>query len=109
MLDTQIRFEEEIKNYDYGTRSLYFTAPANLKMFKRVISDVFEYATICIELPVNKITPDWAYVTVSPTKDGSDYDWSEIELSNDTISELIDLWKNATFKRTNGRQKWKTV
>ena len=89
MLDNRIKFEERYDSYDYNTITLYFIAP------KEILTKDYPdavHAEISVELPMNCITARNASVSISPTnKEGSDYDWEDIDLPYDEIEELIKL------------------
>ena len=88
---SKIEFEEAYDNAPFEEYTLYFIAPRDL--VKDKYSEA-EHSTISLELTTRT-------AMISPTKDGVDYDWYDIELDNDTIDRLIALYvlhKNRTAK-----------
>ena len=79
---SKIKFEEAYDNAQFEECTLYFIAPKDLVKDKYPEA---EYFTISLELMTRT-------AMISPTKNGMDYDWSDIELDNDTIDKLICLW-----------------
>ena len=79
---SKIKFEEDYDNELFDEHTLYFIAPKDLVKDKYPEA---EHSTISLELTTRTIM-------ISPTKDGMDYDWSDIELDNDTIDRLIALY-----------------
>lgn len=94
MLDTRIEFDERYDNEEYGTTTLYFTAPRELLSAKYPEAASTE---ISIEFPINHPEPRYATVMYSPTKydeenEGyTDYDWFDVELTYGEIAALIEL------------------
>ena len=88
MVDERIKFDDEYIDEEYDTITLYFIAPAD------ILSDKYpeaEHAEISIEFPKGYIEATYADVMISPSKDGSDYDWSMYDIPYDEIEELIKL------------------
>ena len=79
---SKIKFEEVYDNAPFEEFTLYFIAPIDLVKDKYPEA---EHSTISLELTTRT-------TTISPTKDGADYDWYDIELDNDTIDRLIALY-----------------
>lgn len=83
-------FEEKYISNEYGTTTLYLTAP------KELVADRYpeaEHATISIEYPTAmRNTPILATVMISPTKDGMDYDWSDYELPYGILESIINAY-----------------
>lgn len=79
---SKIKFEEAYDNAPFDEYTLYFIAPKDLVKDKYPEA---EHSTISLELTTRT-------TMISPTKDGMDYDWSDIELDNDTIDRLIELY-----------------
>lgn len=79
---SKIKFEEAYDNTPFEEYTLYFIAPIDLVKDKYPEA---EHSTISLELTTRT-------AMISPTKNGMDYDWSDIELDNDTIDRLIALY-----------------
>ena len=79
---SKIKFEEVYDNAPFKEFTLYFIAPIDLVKDKYPEA---EHSTISLELTTRT-------TMISPTKDGVDYDWYNIELDNDTIYRLIALY-----------------
>lgn len=78
-------FEEHYRSRP-GYTFLYFTAPRDL------VADKYpdaEHATICIEWSDSDKEIDNYSVTISPTKNGEDYDWMPFELDAHDVEQLI--------------------
>lgn len=91
--ESDIKFDERYRSEEYGTTTLYFSAPK--EMLKMLLAKDYPDAIameISIEFPSNHIGADQADVCISPTNtDGEDYDWNDIDLSYDDIDKLILL------------------
>ena len=88
---SKIEFEEAYDNAPFEEYTLYFISPRDLVKDKYPEA---EHSTISLELTTRT-------TMISPTKNGMDYDWSDIKLDNDTIDRLITLYvlhKNRTAK-----------
>ena len=79
---SKIKFEEAYDNAPFQEYTLYFIAPKDLVKDKYPEAEHF---AISLELTTRT-------AMISPTKNGMDYDWSDVELDNDTIDKLICLW-----------------
>ena len=79
---SKIKFEEAYDNAPFQEYTLYFIAPKDLVKDKYPEA---EHSTISLELTTRT-------AMISPTKNGMDYDWSDIELDNNTIEKLIALY-----------------
>lgn len=82
---SKFEFEERFESA-LGYTVLYFIAP------KELIADRYpeaEHATICIEWSDSDKEMDNYSVTISPTKDGEDYDWIPLELDVSDVEQLI--------------------
>ena len=79
---SKIEFEEAYDNTPFQEYTLYFIAPRDLVKNKYPEA---EHSTISLELTTRT-------TMISPTKDGVDYDWYDIEFDNDTIGRLIALY-----------------
>ncbi len=78
---SKIEFEESYNNDPFEEFTLYFIAPRDLVKDKYPEA---EHSTISLETQTRT-------AMISPTKDGYDYDWSDIDLDNDTIDRLIAI------------------
>lgn len=85
---SKIEFEEAYDNTPFQEYTLYFIAPRDLVKDKYPEA---EHSTISLELTTRT-------TMISPTKDGVDYDWYDIELDNGTIDRLIALY--ILYKKT---------
>lgn len=82
---SKFEFEEQFESA-LGYTVLYFIAP------KELVSDRYpeaEHATVCIEWSDSDKEMDNYSVTISPTKDGEDYDWMPFELDSGDVEQLI--------------------
>lgn len=82
---SKFEFEERFESA-LGYTVLYFIAP------KELVADRYpeaEHATVCIEWSDADKETDNCSVTISPTKDGEDYDWMPFELDADDVEKLI--------------------
>lgn len=82
---SKFEFEERFESA-LGYTVLYFIAPKDL------VADRYpeaEHATVCIEWSDADKETDNCSVTISPTKDGEDYDWMPFELDADYVEQLI--------------------
>lgn len=98
MIDKRIEFDERYDDEEEGTTTLYFTAP------KEMLDGDYPEAVsmeISVELPTDDMEARYASVEFSPTRyveedDGyEDYDWYDVEMSNEDIEALIDLARNS--------------
>ena len=82
---SKFEFEEQFKSV-LGYTVFYFIAP------KELVSDKHpeaEHATVCIEWSDSDKEMDNYSVTISPTKDGEDYDWTPFDLDTGVVEQLI--------------------
>lgn len=79
---SKIDFEEAYDNAQLKEHTLYFIAPRDLVKDKYPEA---EHSTISLELTTRT-------AMISPTKNGTDYDWSDLKLDNDTMDRLIALY-----------------
>lgn len=84
----RIKFDEKVKSSEYKTTTLYFTAPKELLNKKYPDAESTE---ISIEFPTAYPDANHATVMASPTKDGLDYEWFDLEMTNEDINALIAL------------------
>lgn len=94
-----IEFEEIFSNKEYVI--LYFTAPKEiLSQFLRKEFPEAVSAEISIEFPSEYPYANFSRTSLSPTnKNNEDYDWYDIDLTGDEISELFSLaLKTIMFK-----------
>ena len=83
---SKIQFEERVDNERFGETVLYFIAPKSMLEGKYPEAESME---ISITFPQMHLEPEYASVMFSPTKDGTDYDWSRAELSYENIKALM--------------------
>lgn len=94
MLDSRIKFEERSDSTVRNITNLYFIAPKEMLGNKYPEAESME---ICITVPSDSLAANSAFVTCSPTKFDDklqchvDYDWSDIEMSMEDITELLLL------------------
>lgn len=86
---SKIEFEEAYDDALFEEYILYFIAPKDLVKDKYPEA---EHSTISLELTTRT-------AMISPTKNGMDYDWSDIELDNDTMDKLLALQSAVAQKR----------
>lgn len=82
---SKFEFEERFESA-LGYTVLYFIAP------KELVSDKHpeaEHTTVCIEWSDSDKEMDNYSVTISPTKNGEDYDWMPFELDSGDVEQLI--------------------
>ena len=80
---SEIKYEETYVGL-YGDFTYYFTAP------KKLVEDNYpdcEHATISVE------RDGWGgyLCMISPTADGIDYDWKDLDLDNECADALMEL------------------
>lgn len=93
MLDNRIQFDERYNNEEYEETTLYFMT------HKDVLGGKYPeavHAEISLHFPINDIRSDSCYIAaISPTMkiDDSytDYDWCDLDLSDEEIDDLIIL------------------
>lgn len=90
ILAEEIVFEEKYECEVGRTVTLYFIAPT--KILKGKYPEA-ESAEISVEYPMGTDDVEAANVTFSPTKDGLDYEWHEVELPSEIIQKLMDMAK----------------
>lgn len=88
MVDKRIIFDEKHENEIFETTILYFMGPKELINKRYPEAESME---ISVEFPTKRPKAEYATVSFSPTKDGLDYQWSEITISPEDINELIAL------------------
>ena len=84
--DYEIEFEESYIDEYYESITLYFIGPKEMVVGNYPEA---ESTTISVEFPINSPHSENATVMISPTKDGSDYDWSDAYFPEDEIDKLI--------------------
>ena len=97
-LDGLVKFEEKYISDVYGTTTYYFT-------IDKVLLDLLrpnqypeaEHGEISVEFPTGYLELGHTYIQISPTKDGSDYDWSDLILCNEILEKLMDLATNSNL------------
>lgn len=92
MIDTQFTYEESYVGNTYETTIGYFMIDKNfLEELRPGQYPEAEHGEISVEYPIDCPEASSAIVMVSPTKDGSDYDWTDIELPYEIIEVLINV------------------
>ena len=82
----KIQVEDVIRNEAFKTETVYFTVPKTISVAMYPDADC---ATISVEYPVGKKRAKYAQTMISPTKDGSDYDWDYLDPPFEVIEELL--------------------
>lgn len=86
----KISYEESYSSDEYETTTGYFTIDKSLlEKFRPGQYPEAEHGTISIEYPTKHPEANMATVMISPTKDGLDYDWTDIDLSYEAIEMLM--------------------
>ena len=88
MIDPRISFEESYECPEANTVTLYFIAPVDMLDGNYPDAESME---ISVEFPAGKPEAGYAEVMFSPTKDGEDYDWFNVNIPLDEIEALIEL------------------
>ena len=83
-----VQREDRYDDTELNTTTVYFTAPAELLAGKYPEAESME---ISVEFPMDKPEAKYARVMVSPTRDGSDYDWCDVDMSCGEIEKLMAL------------------
>ncbi len=83
-----VRFDERYDDPEFNTITLYFVAPVELLEGQYPEAESME---ISVEFPTNRSEVKYARVMGSPTKNGSDYDWFDLNMSYGEIEELMEL------------------
>ena len=92
MFVTQFTYEESYVGNTYETTIGYFMIDKNfLEELRPGRYPEAEHGEISVEYSIDSPEANMAMVMVSPTKDGSDYDWTVIELPYEIIEELIAI------------------
>lgn len=93
---SEIMFEEKVRTDYFNLTSFYFIV--STKVLEELTGKKYEDAstgTVCLEFYEDEIKYDKGHFCISPTKeiDGAmtDYDWSDIELSQDDVIQLLAL------------------
>lgn len=97
---SKFKFEESYGGV-FGDMVLYFIAP------KELVADKYpdaEHATVCIEWNDSDKEIDNYFVTISPTKDGEDYDWMPFELDTNDIDLLVTKGLNEILTVSSAKE-----
>lgn len=87
-----IVFEECYISEEYETVTGYFIISKTvLEILLPNKYPEAEHGEISIEYPINNPEVGAALCMVSPTKDGSDYDWNDYLFCNEVIGYMIDI------------------
>ena len=100
--------DDVYRNEEYETLTLYFKAPVDFCGVSEKYPDA-ESAEISLEFSyVHNFEPALASVMVSPTKNiggcDTDYDWFGVDLSDFTINELYDIYRETVLERAKNAQ-----
>ena len=82
----EVELEEKYVSEEYKTTILFFIGPKEMLIESYPEAESTE---ISIEFPTNTPHSEYATVMISPTKDGSDYDWCDKEFTDDDVEKLI--------------------
>ena len=89
-----VKFDESFEDKSLGSTVAYFIAPKDI--LKGRYSDAI-HAEISVEFPTGHPEPECCSVALSPTRfeDGaySDYDWTDISLTDKQIETLLNMIK----------------
>lgn len=99
MFENKIQFDERVFN---DAATYYFIADKDilLNFFSAEQYPDAESAEICIEFPPDHQDADYVQTTmISPTKDGMDYDWAHISISDGEIKQLLEIAERALKER----------
>ena len=92
MLDDRISYEESYVSSTYETTTGYFTIDKSLlEELRPGQYPEAEHGELSVEYPTERPEVNMTTVMVSPTKDGSDYDWAYVNLSYEIIEDLISV------------------
>ena len=92
MLDDRISYEESYVSSTYETTTGYFTIDKSLlEELRPGQYPEAEHGELSVEYPTERPEVNMTTVMVSPTKDGSDYDWADVNLSYEIIEDLISV------------------
>ena len=92
MLDARISYEESYVSSAYETTTGYFTIDKSLlEELRPGQYPETEHGELSVEYPTERPEVNMTTVMVSPTKDGSDYDWADVNLSYEIIEDLISV------------------
>lgn len=88
-----LEFDERYDSEEYGTTSLYFTAPKEyLKDFLYEGLEFPEAVSMELSLEYPQSDPTYVSIQVSPTNEkGEDYDWFDVVLSDQDIQRLLKI------------------
>lgn len=90
MLDNRIAYEDSYVSSTYEMTTGYFTIDKSLlEEFCPNQYPEVEHGEISVEYPTQYPEANMATVMVSPTKEGTDYDWTGIDLPYEIIDDLI--------------------
>lgn len=92
MIDTQFTYEESYVSNTYGTTIGYFMIDKNfLEELRPGQYPEAEHGEIYVEYPTVYPKASATIGMVSPTKDGRDYDWTDVVLPSEIIEVLINI------------------
>lgn len=92
MIDARITYDDVHVSDVYETTTVYFMIDKSLldELRPGQYPDA-EHGEISVEFPTSHPTANMSTVMISPTKDGCDYDWTDIELPYEIIEVLINI------------------
>lgn len=92
MIDTQFTYDESYVSDTFETTTGYFMIDKNfLEELRPGQYPEAEHGEIAVEYPTDCPEASAATVMASPTKDGSDYDWTDVDLPSEIIEVLINI------------------
>ena len=92
MIDTQFTYDETYVSDTFETTTGYFMIDKNfLEELRPGQYPEADHGEISVEYPTDCSEASSAIVMVSPTKDGSDYDWTDVDLPSEIIEVLINI------------------
>lgn len=92
MIDINFSYDESHVSDAYGTTTGYFMIDKNFldELRPRQYPEA-EHGEISVEYPTEHPEASVATVMVSPTKEGGDYDWTDVDLPSEIIEVLINI------------------
>ena len=90
MIDARITYDDMHVSEVYETTTVYFMIDKSLleELRPGQYPDA-EHGDISVEFPTSHPTANMTTVMISPTKDSTDYDWTDIDLPYEVIDELM--------------------
>lgn len=100
-ITNRIEFEElYVGNLLENTTTAYFIVEKSLldELLPGKYPDA-EHGTISIEYPTNCPEVNMASVMISPTAEGLDYDWTDLDLPYEDVEKLMDMTREKINKK----------